>query len=361
MDKQTIEREKEMPTEYEEEEYVYAHCMDCGTELDEDSAWYSEHDNEYRCERHHDRHEELCAENEDDDDGFIHNYSFKPSPNFLEDDGTASFYTPATGHTKTLYMGFELETELTRPTVVRGNSLTPGAEHVLSTINKRIGSDNVVYLKDDGSISHGFEIVSHPMTLGFAMNHFDWSGIEGLKGLGYDAWKASSCGLHIHLSRDAFADYGHMMRFFLLILKNRQQLVQFAGRESHYAKFDMDAFFNAYHDYDSGKTVRGSTLASHAKQYSTNNDRYTAINLQNNNTIELRFFRPSLLASTVKACLQFCDAAFNYTSEITLQQILQNQAIQFASFHSWVRFQGDKYRILDERIVERCGIRGEDI
>jgi hypothetical protein len=359
MGKQTTEREKEMPTEYDEEE-VYAHCVDCGTELDEDSAYYSEYDNEYRCNRHHERHEEQCAEHEDEDDdeGLIHSYSYKPSPNFLEDDGTSSYYRPTNG--KNLYMGFELETELTRPTVVRGSSLVPGAEHVLKTVNKR-NNEEVLYLKDDGSISHGFEIVSHPMTLGFAMNHFDWSGIEGLKGLGYDAWKASSCGLHIHLSRDAFADYGHMMRFFLLILKNRQQLVQFAGRESTYAKFDMDAFFNAYHDYDSGKTVRGSTLASHAKQYSTNNDRYTAINLQNNNTIELRFFRPSLLSSTVKACLQLCDAAFNYTSEITLPQIMQNQAIQFASFHSWVRFQGDKYRILDERIVERCGIRGEDI
>jgi hypothetical protein len=356
MDKQTTEREKEMPTEYEEEE-VYAHCVDCGNELDEDNAWYSEHDEEYRCARHNEIHESEY----DEDGNLIHSYSYKPSPNFLEDDGTASFYTPSNGHSKNLYMGFELETELTRPTVVRGNSLMPGAEHVLNTINKRRGDDNVVYLKEDGSISHGFEIVSHPMTLGFAMNHFDWAGIEGLKGLGYDAWKASSCGLHIHLSREAFVDYGHMMRFFLLILKNRQQLVQFAGRESHYAKFDMDAFFNAYHDFESGKTVRGSTLATHAKQYSTNNDRYTAINLQNNNTIELRFFRPSLLSSTVKACLQFCDAAFNYTSEITLPQILQNQAIQFASFHSWVRFQGDKYRILDERIVERCGIRGEDI
>ena len=353
-----------MPTEHEEEEVeVYAHCIDCGMELDEDSAYCSEYDSEYRCYRHHELYEEAREnedEDEDDDDGLIHSYSFKPSPNFLNDDGTASYYTPSNGHGKTLYMGFELETELTRPTVARGNSLVHGAGHVLNTINKR-NNEEVVYLKEDGSVSHGFEIVSHPMTLGFAMNHFDWAGIEGLKGLGYDAWKASSCGLHIHLSRDAFADYGHMMRFFLLILKNRQQLVQFAGRESHYAKFDMDAFFNAYHDYDSGKTVRGSTLASHAKQYSTNNDRYTAINLQNNNTIELRFFRPSLLSSTVKACLQFCDAAFNYTSEITLPQILQNQAIQFASFHSWVRFQGDKYRILDERIVERCGIRGEDI
>lgn len=350
-----------MPLSNEEEEYVYATCVDCGMELDEDNAWYSERDSEYRCGRHHEIHESEYDEDEDDE-GLIHSYSYKPSPNFLEDDGTSSYYTPSNGHSKNLYMGFELETELTRPTIARGSSLAPGAEHVLNTINKRRGgNENVVYLKDDGSISHGFEIVSHPMTLGFAMNHFDWAGIEGLKSLGYDAWKASSCGLHIHLSRDAFADYGHMMRFFLLILKNRQQLVQFAGRESTYAKFDMDAFFNAYHDYDSGKTVRGSTLASHAKQYSTNNDRYTAINLQNNNTIELRFFRPSLLSSTVKACLQFCDAAFNYTSEITLPQILQNQAIQFASFHSWVRFQGDKYRILDERIVERCGIRGEDI
>ena len=123
-----------MPTEYEEEE-IYAHCMDCGMELDEDNAWYSERDSEYRCLRHHEIHESEYDEDEDDNDGLIHSYSYKPSPNFLEDDGTASFYTPSNGHSKNLYMGFELETELTRPTVVRGNSLLPGAEHILNTIN----------------------------------------------------------------------------------------------------------------------------------------------------------------------------------------------------------------------------------
>jgi hypothetical protein len=348
-----------------EEEPTYIECHNCGETMEEDDAYSNDWDSAYRCCGCNEDFVCEMEEQQNDESELILSYSSKPTAIFLNDDGHKSYYAKIideeTSLNRTsLYMGFELETELTRPTVVRGSSLVPGAEHVLKTVNKR-NNEEVLYLKDDGSISHGFEIVSHPMTLGFAMNHFDWSGIEGLKGLGYDAWKASSCGLHIHLSRDAFADYGHMMRFFLLILKNRQQLVQFAGRESTYAKFDMDAFFNAYHDYDSGKTVRGSTLASHAKQYSTNNDRYTAINLQNNNTIELRFFRPSLLSSTVKACLQLCDAAFNYTSEITLPQIMQNQAIQFASFHSWVRFQGDKYRILDERIVERCGIRGEDI
>lgn len=350
-----------MPAIPEEEEEVYAICTNCGVDLDEDSAYYSGNDNEYRCYRHHNDHENEVRDLEDeygDDDGDdrVHCHSYKPNANFLNDDGTNSHYRAV--DSKSLYMGFELETEYVRKNN-RNSSLDAGSSFILDTINTD-GSEDVVYLKQDGSITHGFEIVSHPMTLGYAMNHFRWSGIEGLKSLGYDAWKASSCGLHIHLSRSAFVDEYHLMRFFLLILKNKQSLVQFAGRESSYAKFDMDAFFNAYHDYDTDKTVRGATLATHAKQYSHNGDRYTAINLQNVNTIELRFFRPSLLSSTVKACLQFCDASFNYTKSITTQDVVSRQAIQFGSFHSWVRSQGNKYRILDERIVERCVTRGED-
>jgi hypothetical protein len=65
-------------------------------ELDEDNAWYSERDRRVSlCGRHHEIHESEYDEDEDCNEGLIHSYSFKPSPNFLEDDGTSSFYRPA--------------------------------------------------------------------------------------------------------------------------------------------------------------------------------------------------------------------------------------------------------------------------
>jgi hypothetical protein len=334
-----------MPTE----QFEY-HCEDCGTGLEEDEININDYSDMIRCYSCNRDYLIEMEENEeeDEDESLIHNYGHHPQANFLSDDGTSSYYQPMQSEGRpVLMMGIEEEVES------RKGNLTSGAEYVLNTINRR--GEDVVYLKEDGSIYNGFEIVSHPATLGFFMNHFKWDGIKGLSKLGFESWNAKSCGLHIHMTRKAFANDKHLFKFLKFIYGNPTELIQFAGRNSTYAKFDVDTFLNSWNDYGERDSVRGSSFMKMAKHETINDDRYCAVNVRNVQTIELRFFRPSLKPETVQAALQFCDAAFNYTEEITTPQVMSGNALAFKSFRSWVKTQTDRYQILDDRITLRLG------
>ena len=340
-----------MPTSNDEEEFDY-YCEDCGSGLLEDDSCTNEYSDYIRCDScNRDFVREYEAENNTDGESLVHNYSYKPNASFLHDDGTSSYYTTMTEDNRSmLYLGFEEEVEAT------DGDIDEGAEFVLNTINHR-GNESVVYLKEDGSIDHGFEIVSHPATLGFFMNHFKWEGIKGLSRLGYESWNRRSCGLHIHMSRAAFKDDKHLFKFLKFVYGNPTELIKFAGRKSTYAKFDVDTFLNSWNDYGQRDSVRGSTFMKMAKRETVNDDRYCAVNLRNVQTVELRFFRPSLKPETVQAALQFCDAAFHYTEQISTPQVMSGNALAFNSFRSWVATKPDNYKILDDRLTQRLGER----
>jgi len=342
-------------------------CHDCDTLVSDDDlhgSSYEGYDN-YRCwDCHREFENEWEADHPEDEDededngGLIHSYSYKPRPSFLNSDGSSSAYCAMStiSARPELYLGFEQEVEY------RGHSShsrRDGAQKVLDAMNAS-GSENVVYLKEDGSISDGFEIVSHPMTIDYAMNHVNWAGITALKRMGFESWNASSCGLHIHMSRNAFADDKHLFKFVKFIYSNRVDLVKFVGREVHYAKFGLDNFVSSWMDYDTGSRQQKS-LMNMLKDHDVNNDRYCAVNIQNTHTVELRFFRPSLNVTTVQAALQFCKASFDYTEMLTTRDVVGNNALAFMSFRQWVRNRIDKYEVLDTRITERCGaMLGED-
>jgi hypothetical protein len=238
----------------------------------------------------------------------------------------------------------ELETEC-----VSGDRMN-GARFVKA--NTVINGTETVYLKSDGSLDHGFEIVSHPGTMEFFMQDFNWKAISGLKSRGFHAWNASTCGLHLHLSRNAFINDSHLMKFIYFIYKNRIPLVQFAGREStRYARFDMNMFLNARYDHYEEKTIKGNTLTQMAKGHVMNSERFMAVNLQNTKTIELRFFRPSLNTDTVLAAIQFAQALFEYTKDVNIKEAVSG-GLMFDSFNKWT-VERSKFHILNQRISER--------
>jgi hypothetical protein len=354
----------EEPVEVEDEDMD--DCCDCGESFPNDELYGSEYDSydRRRCSDCNSDYNAECEANSDDDneenenEGLVHSYSYKPRASFLNSDGSSSAYCAMStiSARPELYLGFEQEVEF------RGHhthSIRDGAQKVLDAMNAS-GSENVVYLKEDGSISHGFEIVSHPMTIDYAMNHVNWAGITALKRMGFESWNASSCGLHIHMSRNAFADDKHLFKFVKFIYSNRVDLVKFVGRESSYAKFGLENFVSSWMDYDTG-TRNQNSLMKMLKDQATNNDRYCAINIQNSHTVELRFFRPSLNVTTVQAAMQFCKASFDYTEMLTTQEVVGGNALAFMSFRKWVRNRTDKYEVLDTRITERCGaMLGED-
>jgi hypothetical protein len=58
-------------------------------------------------------------------------------------------------------------------------------------------------VKSDGSLSHGAEFVSQPMTLRYAQA-IDWSPFDQLRQQGWRAWDTPTAGFHVHVSRIAF-------------------------------------------------------------------------------------------------------------------------------------------------------------
>lgn len=261
--------------------YVYE-CNDCGTEY-----WDG---NGHDC---------------DEDESIIHNYSYRPSPYFF---GKGQYY-----------LGFELEVE------ARNESRYAGAE----IAQDELGSH--AYMKDDGSLSDGFEIVTHPHTLEAYQTDFNWEFIPRLKRNGFRSWNTDTCGLHVHVSRTAFGTgespwgrsdrdqlilkkQAHELRFMKLIYDNQRQVERIAGRSgNHYATFG-----------DKGKLVEKVKFGSQS------NGRYSAINTENDATLEVRVFKGSLRKERVLSALEFVTASVEYTRN--LKVTAKNQAL------SWLRF-----------------------
>ena len=358
-----------MPLSNEEEEVRLCYSNGCTNPGD----FSNEYTDEFYCEAHnemvidHYYESEDDSDNDDDNDNderTIHSYGFHPRPSFMRSDGTHSAYVTyldssmpgnvrSNGRT-TFTMGFELETQY-----VGDESFSRDIPiELLNDVNSSHESD--IYLKEDGSVYNGFEIVSHPGELDYFMNHFKWKGIENLARKGFQAWKRPCCGLHVHVSKSAFADTSHKFKFIAFVYKNRPEMVQLAGRESHdYASYDIRRFLNSHRDWvgDNGKIIRHTNLMKMAKGEDCNNSRSVAVNIQNEKTIELRLFKPSLKTETVRVALQFCDALFNYTEVISTYDILQKNALTFPEFRKWVTANNEKYKVLDTRISERVKVK----
>ena len=268
--------------------YVYE-CNDCGTE-----QWDGDgHD---------------CSD-EDDDNGSIHSYSYRPSPYFF---GKGQYH-----------LGFELEVE------ARDNSRYEGAEIAQDALGSH------AYMKDDGSLSDGFEIVTHPHTLDAYQKEFNWDFIPKLKRQGFRSWNTDTCGLHVHVSRTAFGSgdspwgradrdqiilkrQAHELRFMKLIYDNQRQVERIAGRSgNHYATFG-----------DKGK------LVEKVKYGNQSNGRYSAINTENDATLEVRVFKGSLRKERVLSALEFVTASVEYTRNLKVTS--KNQALTWLAFTGYI-------------------------
>lgn len=264
----------------------YYECNECGSE-----CWDG------------DGHE--CSDDEDEDSSVIHSYSYRPSPYFF---GKGQYY-----------LGFELEVES------RDESRYAGAEIAQNELGAH------AYMKDDGSLNDGFEVVTHPHTLEAYQSEFNWEFIPKLKRQGFRSWNTDTCGLHVHVSRTAFGTgeppwgrsdretlilkrQAHELRFMKLIYDNQRQVERIAGRSSnHYATFG-----------DKGK------LVEKVKYGSQSNGRYSAINTENDATLEVRVFKGSLRKERVLSALEFVAASVEYTRDLKVTS--KNQAL------SWLRF-----------------------
>lgn len=325
------------------EDCSWRHCENCGelcdyddnfnSELDmcdpcaEPYAWCHDHDRYWNTE--YESQCEYCADEENDEDEYgsrlIHDYSYRPSPTFFVRRGADSGAVVFREQPNMSFTGFELEMEATNC------SVGDGAQLAVDLFGEQ------TYLKYDGSLSSGFEMVSHPMSLEYINTKFDFNAVKQLADLGMRSAKTNTCGLHVHINKGFFNNRAtSMYRFMSMFYANSEVWRRLAGRSnSSYAQWDIG---------------EGNRLLHYTKAFGNggngyrdyNYDRYVAVNLQPSNTIELRFFKGTLRPETLQARLQAVHAVAEY-SVITRNNINIKQASKWDTFRTWTESNADRF------------------
>lgn len=285
-------------------------CHDADTNVCgscDDRYWTEDmlrHNGDSYCER---CYRSIIAEELARGEGSILPYSHRPTPKFHQQAAERGHRPP--------YFGIELEVENVEDVVHR--------EEMAEDI-----SQDFMYCKDDGSLSNGFEIVTHPLSEGWInKNRGKFRTIlTKLKENGYKSYQTSTCGIHIHISKSSFTT-AHLYRFMKFFYDNHALILVMSQRReallSRWAKLG---------------TYTESQLQRMADKKFRSSDRYTAVNLTAN-TAEVRIFRGTLHDVSFFKNLEFLASLFRFTKG--------NSIISPSRYFDWVKKHKDEYSNLD--------------
>jgi len=218
-----------------------------------------------------------------------------------------------------------------KATRVKPNTVYLGCELEYETNNRakaQIGVGKLLHghalMKSDGSIRNGFEIVTCPATLDIHLQVFK----SFFDNLPPDLKIEKNVGMHVHISRKPLS---HLTVGKITEFLNRQDNKDFihniAGRiDNTYAKMSSD------------RTV------TFPWRNRNGGDRYNALNLNNQNTIEVRLFATPMDYKTFAMRMQFVQALVDYCMPAQSSESLKKQT-HYEAFVNWL---SDKRRMFPE-------------
>jgi len=262
----------------------FFHCSDCGTLIDSRNDNYGENnDGDILCDE--------CLYR-DDSEG-VHEWDYKPR---------AEYHTLTKKKPDDLFLGIELETEF-GPDCARGEIIDVAS------------SNSYYYLKHDGSLEDGVEIVSHPATFEWITYNFDstWKKILNLRSEGLLSYTPGTCGIHVHMSRSAFSPY-HLYKFQKFFYCNKKLIRLVAQRDLRRWASIGGGEENYIVAKASGKTT---------------SEKYTAVNINGGKTVEIRIFTGTLKESSFKKNYEFCHAAYMYTKQESAAMLTGARFLEF--------------------------------
>ena len=236
----------------------YIRCENCECLVRFDESCYCERDDCSYCEDCYNSECNVCNN--------LHNYCYKPDSIFFG--GGDKFF------------GIELECSF--------DDNYDAVEYIHNNYN-------FLYCKEDSSVD-GIEIVSHPMSYDFIKNNYV-KAIEKVTD-DYNGRGHNIGGMHVHINRGQFIDDEHFSKFYDLFNADIKFLEIIAQRSiSDWGKINS---------YDGTKKLTDQVNYNGV-------GRYSAINLQNRETIEIRIFNSNLRPDRILKNILFIIAMIDYT------------------------------------------------
>ena len=260
----------------------------------------------------------------------IHDYCYRPPVfNYFgsRNESLFNYFGPndepqlASDSLKTIFLGVEIELD-------GGGESQEKAKQLID----KLGGKDKAYATHDGTLTDGVEIVTHPMTLEYHKESVDWQGFFALAGqLGYTSHDAKTCGLHVHVSRNALGikrstQERNIAAIMMLYEKYWEQFVKLSRRTNKQIK----RFAFRYLTPMERDTLCPNYLIQKAKTIS---GKHFAVNILNEETIEFRIFRGTMRYSSFIATLELCEGIVRFVREHTLEQI---QSHSWGDIRQWL-------------------------
>lgn len=319
----------------------WTYCENCNQVVNRDESYIGTDDNNYCSNCYNDRFTtcEACGDticiddsfyDEDEgssfcsecyDEGLLHQCSYKPSPVFQKET-----------YENTLYLGFELEVETE-------NGKKELAENVLEYL-QNLKLDNRFYFKRDGSVPDGFEIVSHPTTMKcYHKRHQLYNIIKYLKTKSI-SYNSKNCGLHFHVNKDFF-DKNDVHKLLLFFNNAENAITIFSQRTQR----QIDSYCK-FEDFGISDYKYFTKEFPKKWYYPDENDRYMAINIIPDTTVEFRIFRGTLDYKRFLASMQFVDAVCNFV------KVNSFTSLTWKNFKNYLRY-ANRYNHLEKYLKEK--------
>jgi hypothetical protein len=258
-----------------------------------------------------DCHDTPTAGEEDEDSGLIRSYSYTPSPRFR---GTGK-----------LFFGFEWEIEKT------------GSVSCSDMASRLQGLNLPIYFKEDGSLTSGFEVVSHPLSFAWIVEHKEalTKMLSTASAGRFEADAPGTCGLHVHISKAALTSLD-IYKIQKLVYENPGGMKRLSCRKSYtYARV-------------SNKTKGMAKKAKTGQSL----DKYEAVNVRPEKTIEIRIFRGTTMPATFFAVLEFAHAAVCFVKQSGINGITWIEFCKFVNTNK--KTYAELLANLMERGVYKC-------
>ena len=147
----------------------------------------------------------------------------------------------------------------------------------------------------------------------------------------------TTCGYHIHISRKDMTRT-HLIRFCLFFAMNKELVETIARRPT-------DSYYAILTDYNKHTSLY---------TYSTvNKSKYVCVNLQHEDTIEVRCFRGTYNSINFHSALEFVHSVYMFTKSQASVAMCHNKKHLLSDYMCYL--QNDKrYKTLYKNIVYNC-------